>query len=51
MPQFPVSRHGLAVRCWAGKQKDLGSIPLRLYSLSKAVDCDWTLSCDFVPHS
>ena len=36
------SRFGLAVRRYAGKQKDLVSIHLRLSSLIK--------SCDFVPH-
>ena len=32
-----VSRSGLAVRRWAGKRKDLGSIPLRLSFLFKKV--------------
>ena len=32
-----MSRFGLAVRRWAGKQKDLGSIPLRLSSHFKKV--------------
>ena len=32
-----VSRFGPAVRRWAGKQKDLGSIPLRLSFLFKRV--------------
>ena len=32
-----VSRFGLAVRCEAGKQKSLGSIPLRLSLLFKKV--------------
>ena len=48
---------GLGVRCepvWpsgkAGKQRDLGSNPLRLSFLCK--NCGlWTLSCDFVPHN
>ena len=31
------SRFGLAVRRWAGKRKDLGSIPLRLSFLFKKV--------------
>ena len=34
----------------AGKQKDLGSIPLRLSFLFKSCDL-WTLSYDFVPHN
>ena len=43
-------RFGLAVRRLAGKQKDLGSNPLRLSSLFSSRDL-WTLSCDFeVPH-
>ena len=32
-----VNRFGLAVRCYAGKRKDLGSIPLRLSFLFKKV--------------
>ena len=32
-----VSRFGLAVRRWAGKQKGLGSIPLRVSFLFKKV--------------
>ena len=45
-----VSRFGLAVRRYAGKQRDLGSNPLRLSFLFK--NCGlWTLSCDFVPHN
>ena len=48
--QGVVSRFGLAVRRSAGKQRDLGSNPLRLSFLFK--NCGlWTLSCDFVPHS
>ena len=45
-----VSRFGPAVRRWADKRKDLGSIPASaLLSLQK--DCGlWTLSCDFVHH-
>ena len=35
--QLRVSRFGLAVRRWAGKRKDLGSIPLRLSFLFKKV--------------
>ena len=45
-----VSRFGLAVRRWAGKQKDLGSNLFRLCFLFKSCGL-WTLSCDFVPHS
>ena len=45
-----VSRFGLAVRRYAGKQKDLGSNPLRLFFLFKKC-CLWTLSCDFVSHN
>ena len=45
-----VSRFGLAVRCWAGKQRDLGSNPLRLSFHFKSCGL-WTLSCDFVPHN
>ena len=32
-----VSRFGLAVMCYAGKRKDLGSIPLRLSFLFRKV--------------
>ena len=32
-----MSRFGLAIRRWAGKQKDLGSIPLRFSLLFKKV--------------
>ena len=45
-----LSRFGLAVRSWAGEQKGLGSIPLRLSLFFKKVVCLWTLSCDFVRH-
>ena len=38
-----VSQFGLAVRHWASKQKDLGSIPLRLSSLFKGYGL-WHLS-------
>ena len=35
-----MSRFGLAVRCYAGKRKDLSSIPLRLsFLLKKVVVC------------
>ena len=34
-----VSRFGPAVRCSAGKQKDLGSIPIRLSFLCKSASC------------
>ena len=34
---FPVSRFGRAVRRWAGKRKDLGSISLRLSFLFRKV--------------
>ena len=45
-----VSRYGLAVRRWAGKQRDLGSNPSRLFFLFR--NCGlWTLSCDFVPRN
>ena len=41
-PPKDVSRFGLAVRRLAGKQKDLGSIPLRLFFRFK--NCDmWSL--------
>ena len=43
-----VSRFGLPVRRQAGKQRDLGSKPLRLSFLFKGCGL-WTLSCDFVP--
>ena len=33
----------------SGKQKGLGSIPLRHSLLFKS--CLWTLFCDFVPHN
>ena len=36
-PPYPVSRSGHAVRRWAGKRKDLGSIQLRLSFLFKKV--------------
>ena len=45
--QRAVSRSGLAVRRQAGKQRDLGSNPLRLSFLFKSCGL-WTLSCDFV---
>ena len=45
-----VSRFGLAVRREAGKQRDLGSNPLRLSFLLRSCSL-WTLSCDFVPHN
>ena len=45
--RFTVSRFGLAVRRYAGKQRDLGSNPLRLSYLFKGCGL-WTLSCDFV---
>ena len=35
----------------AGKQKGLGSIPLRLPHLLEKGCGVWTLSCDFVPHN
>ena len=38
-----VSRFGPAVRRCAGKQKDLGSIPLRLSSLQKLWPADTVL--------
>ena len=41
---------GLAVRCWAGKQRDLSSNPLWLSFLWKSCGL-WTLSCDFVLHN
>ena len=45
-----VSRFGLAVRRLAGKQRDLGSILLRLsFLFKKVVVCGQT--CDFVPHN
>ena len=52
VPPYPsVSRCGLAVKR-TGKQKGLGSIPLRLSFLSLQKGCGlWTLSCDFVPHN
>ena len=46
-----VSKFGLAVRRWAGKQKDLGSIPLRLSFFFKKGCGLLTLSRDFVPHN
>ena len=44
-----VSQFGPVVRPLAGKQKDLGSIPLWLSFLYKSGI--WTLSCDFALHS
>ena len=49
-PGLVVSQFGLAVRRSAGKQRDLGSNPLRLSFLFKSCGL-WTLSCDFVPHN
>ena len=43
-------RLGLAVRRYAGKQKDLGSIQIQLFPFFKSHGL-WTLSCDFVPHN
>ena len=43
-------RFGLAVRRYAGKQRDLGSNPLRLSFLFKSCGL-WTLSFDFVHYS
>ena len=48
--QQGVSRFGLAVGRQTGKQKVLGSIPLRLSFFFKSCGL-WTLSCDFVPHN
>ena len=46
-----MRRFVLAVRrYWAGKQRDLGSNPLRFAFLFKSCGL-WTLSCDFVPHN
>ena len=46
-----VSRFGLAVRRYPGKQGYLGSILLRV-SFLVFISCGlWTLSCDFVPHN
>ena len=46
-----VCRFGPApVKRYAGKQRDLGSNPLRLSSLFQSCGL-WTLSCDFVPHN
>ena len=46
-----VSQFGLAVRHWAGKREDLGSVPLRLSFLFKKVvvcgHCLVTLSITF----
>ena len=46
----PVSRFGLAVWRWAGKQRDFGSNLLQLSFLFKSCGL-WTMSCDFVPAS
>ena len=43
-----VSRFGLAVRRQAGKQRDLGSNPLRLFFLFLSYGL-WTLSCELCP--
>ena len=45
-----VSRFGLAVRRYAGEQRDLGSNPLRLSFLFKSCGLR-TPSCDFVSHN
>ena len=50
LPYQYASRFGLAIRREAGKQRDLGSNPLRLSFLFKGCGL-WTLSCDFVPHN
>ena len=42
-----MSRFGPAVRRWAGKQRGLCSVPLRLSLLCKSCGL-WTPSCDFV---
>ena len=47
-----MSRFGRAVRRSVGKQRGLGSNPLRLSFLFKGCDLCGTLpSCDFVPHN
>ena len=47
----PSGKYGLAVRRYkAGKQRDLGSNPLRFSFLFKTCGLR-TLSCDFVPHN
>ena len=46
-----VTPFGPAVRCSAGKRKDLGSIPLRFSFLFKKGCGLWTLSCDVVTHN
>ena len=48
--RYTLTQFGLAVRRLAGKQKDLGSNPLRLSFLFKSCGL-WTLSSDFVPHN
>ena len=45
-----VGRFGLAVRRYAGKQRDLGSNLLRLSLFLKSCGL-WTLTCDFVPRN
>jgi len=45
-----VSRFGLAVRLWAGKQRVLGSNSLWLSFLFRSLGL-WTLSSDFIPHN
>ena len=45
-----MSRFSPAVKAKAGKQKDLGSIPLRLSFLFKKVVV-YGQSCDFVLHN
>ena len=47
---YVISREPVWPSGKAGKQKGLGSIPLRLSRLFKKVCGLWTLSCDFVPH-
>ena len=45
-----VSQFGLAIRCSAGMQKDLDSVPFLLSFLFKSCGL-WTLSSDCVPHN
>ena len=51
LPMLPFGEQfDPAAKHYAGKQRDLGSIPLRFSFLLQSCGL-WTLSCDFVPHN
>ena len=49
-PDLSITREPVWPSGKAGKQRDLGSNPLRLSVLFKSCGL-WTLSCDFVSHN